>query len=151
MTESDEHLGRYINQLSRDIRTAANLSLCRQSIDITGEQCRLMGYITHRILAGEEVFQREIEREFGIRRSSATSILSRIEKDGYITRVSDNSDGRLKKILLTEKGMQLHCILEENILAVEQTISKGMTEKEREEFMRLIKTAIENLSGLIGR
>lgn len=145
MQDSEEHLGRYINQLSREIRTAANLNLSRSGVDITGEQCRLIGYITHRTMAGEEVFQRDIEREFGIRRSSAASILSRIEKDGFIIRVGDSSDGRLKRIILTEKGRQLHLRLEQNIIRLEQTISEGMSEEEREEFMRLIKAAIRNL------
>ena len=52
------------------------------------------------------VFQRDIEREFSITRSTVTNILQLMERKGYITRQSVAQDARLKQLVLTEKGRQ---------------------------------------------
>ena len=54
------------------------------------------------------VFQRDIEREFSITRSTVTNILQLMERKGYITRQSVAQDARLKQLVLTEKGRQFH-------------------------------------------
>ena len=144
--EEHEHFGRYINHLSRLIRTACNTELSRCGADATGEQCRLIGYISHREKLGEEVFQRDIERDFGIRRSSAASILSHLERGGYIERFGDPADGRLKRVVLTAKGREFDRTLAQNIGNIEELISRGMSEEEKAEFMRLIKLAMGNLA-----
>lgn len=51
------------------------------------------------------VFQRDIEKEFDIRRSSVTSVLQLMEKSGFIIRTSEESDARLKQIHLTDTGL----------------------------------------------
>ena len=47
------------------------------------------------------VFQRDIEREFSITRSTVTNILQLMERKGYITRRSVEQDARLKQLVLT--------------------------------------------------
>ena len=49
------------------------------------------------------VFQRDIEREFSITRSTVTNILQLMERKGYIARRSVEQDARLKQLVLTEK------------------------------------------------
>ncbi|MCM1577977.1 MAG: MarR family transcriptional regulator [Ruminococcus sp.] len=144
----EEHLGRHVNYLSRLIKTACNSELAKCGADITGEQCRLMGYIAFRTDRGEEVFQRDIEREFGIRRSSAASILAHLERGGYIERMGDSSDGRIKRVILTEKGRELDERMKNVIDGVEECIAMGMTEEERAEFLRLVKKAAGNFEPL---
>ena len=64
------------------------------------------------------VFQRDIEREFSITRSTVTNILQLMERKGYIARQSVEQDARLKQLVLTEKGRQFH---ENTMLALHQT------------------------------
>ena len=47
------------------------------------------------------VFQRDIEREFSITRSTVTNILQLMERKGYIARQSVAQDARLKQLVLT--------------------------------------------------
>ena len=54
----------------------------------------------------EPVFQRDIEREFSITRSTVTNILQLMERKGYIRRQSVPQDARLKQLVLTEEGIQ---------------------------------------------
>ena len=56
----------------------------------------------------EPVFQRDIEREFSITRSTVTNILQLMERKGYIQRLSVPQDARLKQLVLTEEGIQRH-------------------------------------------
>ena len=51
----------------------------------------------------EQVFQRDIEREFSITRSTVTNILQLMERKGYIERQSVPQDARLKRLILTEE------------------------------------------------
>ena len=52
----------------------------------------------------EPVFQRDIEREFSITRSTVTNILQLMERKGYIQRLSVPQDARLKQLVLTEEA-----------------------------------------------
>ena len=53
----------------------------------------------------KEIFQRDFEQRFSIRRSTASNILKTMEQNGFIQRVSVESDARLKRIILTEKAL----------------------------------------------
>lgn len=55
----------------------------------------------------QPVFQRDLEAEFNIRRSTATGILQGLEKNGMINRQASRDDARLKEINLTPQGTQL--------------------------------------------
>lgn len=84
------------------------------------------------------VFQRDIEREFSITRSTVTNILQLMERKGYIARQSVAQDARLKQLVLTEKGRQFH---ENTMLALHQTdeyVAGLLTEEENTELLRLL-------------
>ena len=86
----------------------------------------------------EPVFQRDIEREFSITRSTVTNILQLMERKGYITRQSVEQDARLKQLVLTEKGRQFH---EDTMRAFHQTdeyVAGLLTEEENTELLRLL-------------
>ena len=83
-------------------------------------------------------FQRDIEREFSITRSTVTNILQLMERKGYIARRSVAQDARLKQLVLTEKGRQFH---ENTMLALHQTdeyVAGLLTEEENTELLRLL-------------
>lgn len=81
-----------------------------------------------------DVFQRDIEAEFSIRRSSVTSVLSGLEKKGYIRRESVLEDARLKKLVLTDKADQLAERINELIHNINNTLLKDIS---REDIMYL--------------
>ena len=146
--DETEHIGRYIGHLSKIIRCAANANLAKNGVDITGAQLRLLGYIRCCNEHGKCVYQRDIESEFQIKRSSVASILANLERGGYIVRTVDDSDARTKKVMLTEKGISTDRAMMENLSKLENTISADMTEEEREMFISLIKRAIKNVENL---
>ena len=98
------------------------------------------------------VFQRDIEREFSITRSTVTNILQLMERKGYIARQSVAQDARLKQLVLTEKGRQFH---ENTMLALHQTdeyVAGLLTEKGRqfhENTMLALHQTDEYVAGLL--
>lgn len=84
------------------------------------------------------VFQRDIEREFSITRSTVTNILQLMERKGYIERQSVPQDARLKRLVLTEKGA---CIHEKTMHSLHQTdefVESLLTPEENAELLRLL-------------
>ena len=93
----------------------------------------------------EPVFQRDIEREFSITRSTVTNILQLMERKGYIRRQSVPQDARLKQLVLTEEGIRLH---EKTLLSFHQTddyVAGLLTEEENAELLRLLNKLREAL------
>ena len=70
----------------------------------------------------DPVYQRDIEREFSITRSTVTNILQLMERKGYIERQSVPQDARLKRLILTEEGGRVH---EKTMLSLHQTDEFG--------------------------
>jgi MarR family transcriptional repressor of mepA len=93
----------------------------------------------------EPVFQRDIEREFSITRSTVTNILQLMERKGYIRRLSVPQDARLKQLVLTEEGVLFH---EKTMLSFHQTddyVAGLLTEEENAELLRLLNKLREAL------
>ncbi|MCD8025604.1 MAG: MarR family transcriptional regulator [Clostridiales bacterium] len=89
--------------ISREIKALDNI-LNRKLIAIATkagvEQVTVMhGWIIKYLYINREndIFQKDIEAEFAIARSTVTSILKLMEKKNYIRRISIESDARLKK------------------------------------------------------
>lgn len=92
-----------------------------------------------------DIFQRDFEARFSIRRSTATNMLKLMEKNGLITRESVPYDARLKKIVLTEKAIEIHNKATQNIKNMENTLKKGITYEELKFFYSVIDKIKANL------
>lgn len=76
-----------------------------QTLGLTSVQISIIDYIAHN--EDKDVFQRDIEKEFNIRRATATSSLKLMEDRNLITRTSVKKDARLKQLKLTPKANNL--------------------------------------------
>lgn len=137
-------LGRTSRLLCRYINTGtAKL----QADEMTGTHGRAIGYFYRN--RDRDIFQKDFEKEFDIRRSTASNILSLMEKNGLIVRQSVPYDARLRKIQLTPKAEGLHRELEAFFDNMEQELSKGISDEEMEFFvftLNKIKGNIERMS-----
>lgn len=111
--------------------------------DLTGMQ----GWIIRFIYLNRdiEVFQKDIEKEFNIRRSTATGMLKLLEKNGYLIRESVNYDARLKKLVLTEKAIVIQQKIEKKINEIEKTLVIGLSEEEIKSFHVIIEKIKRNI------
>jgi len=107
----------------------------------------MQGWIIKYIFKNEnkDIFQKDIENEFSIRRSTATVILQLMEKNNLITRESVTYDARLKKITLTEKAIEFHNTIKKDILKFEEQLIKDISEEELEVFFKVIEKMKKNI------
>lgn len=93
----------------------------------------------------KDVFQKDFESEFSIRRSTASNILKTMEQNGFIKRESVESDARLKKIVLTEDAINLHEAVLESINCREERLKKGIPQEDIEVFLKTADKLIANM------
>ncbi len=93
----------------------------------------------------KDIFQRDFEARFSIRRSTATNILKLMEKNGLITREAVRYDARLKKIVLTDKAVAIHKDATQNIEIFENTLKNGLTQQETEFLYKILDKIKANL------
>ena len=94
---------------------------------------------------GKDIFQKDFENEFSIRSSTATNILKALEQKGLIERVSVSNDARLKKIVLTDKAVEIHKQIKREIEEREQRIRKGISRDELDTFFAVLDKIARNL------
>lgn len=129
-----------INLIKRDV---ANLSTQIIPEGLTGLNLWILGYLYCN--RDKDIFQRDFEEQFKIRRSTTTNVLKTMEKKGLIRRISVDYDGRLKKIELTDKSLAIHEKIERDIMVMEQKVINGLTEEEIITFCKIIDKIKNNL------
>lgn len=92
-----------------------------------------------------DLFQRDIEEFLSIQRPTATRMLNHMEESGLIKRESVDYDGRLKKLTLTKKAIDLYKSIFYEINRVEEYMTRGLTDKEKTEFLRIARKIRKNL------
>ncbi len=125
--EDKKHIGKEINIVSNKIRRRVDNEVSKYGI--TGVQGKIIGFLYYQSQK-RDIFQKDIENDFKIRSSSVTSVLNHMEKNGYIKRVSVCEDGRLKKIILTDKGIEVNETVFKAICDIEKQIEEELTEGE---------------------
>ena len=80
-----------------------------------------------------------------MRRSSANSLISYMEQNGYLTREPVKEDARLKRLVLTEKGRETSKNIQQRLDDFEASLSVLYTEEEQHELLRLLKRVIDQL------
>jgi len=133
--DNEIRIGREIfglaNQLKRKIGKESS------QYGVTSIQGRIIGFVNWQS-SKRDIFQKDIEAEFNIRRSSVTSVLKLMEKNGLIERVSVSEDARLKKIILTEKGREVDKHVHNFIDDMENELKDEFTDIELDMFMDLV-------------
>ncbi len=133
-----ESIGHEIKALDHLMQRKMIMIASKSGLDkVTVMHGWIIGYLSHNI--NTDIYQKDIESEFAISRSTVTNILKLMEKKGYITRTSVESDARLKKISLTDKGKQTGAILQKAVDENEKVFDKLLDEDEKKSFLLLIK------------
>ena len=90
--------------------------------------------------------QKEIAAGCFIEAGSLTSILNRMEEKGIIERRMLNGNRRSYYIFLTESGKKLQKLVEQGFSKIEKEVWDGISDIERDAFMKTFLKINENLS-----
>ena len=137
-------LGFRIRSLWQQIKRLMNRHLTENDgYGLTGMQFAIVSYIAKES-AERDVFQKDLEQKFDIRKSTVTGILNTMERDGLLLRETVPYDARLRKMMLTDKALQAKQNSEQVIDTVESQLSKGLTEEEIATFLSILEKISKN-------
>lgn len=141
-----EHIGWRIKNISKSIRrNVGNSKLFKENPDLTNVNGWTIGFICKRNCEGIETYQKDIEKEFKISRSTATELLQNMEQHGYLYREVSPLDNRLKRIVLTEKSIELQKNVFNTLNGVDTKMLNGFTEEEKEKLFSFLARVQKNL------
>lgn len=133
--------GKVINKISNRLRRRSGE--VQRAVGISGAQGAILDYILVES-AERSVYQKDIEREFGLRPSTATESLKALEAQKLIMRVPDERDGRWKRIVFTPEAERVREKLKAEIDQSEELLLRGVTEEEKELFLRIAGKMLGN-------
>lgn len=144
-----------VNNLALEIRTIANLM--RRAVEscphveeianLTSTQLWILKYLDEN--RGNDVFQRDLEAEFQVRRSTITGILQGMERKGLIERQSVSHDARLKKITLTGIADNLFQKISMDLTGIDEMLLTGISQEELDTFGLVLNKIKDNIEGNI--
>ena len=137
----NKHAAHYINKLSNKLRRKIDAFPSRAML--SGSQGRVLHFV---LAQNHDVFQKDIEEEFGLRSPTATQLLKKMEQDGLIRREVMAEDGRLKRILVSEKALQYKDVVITDLINLEEELTKEIPQEEMDIFFRIIEKMMENVS-----
>ena len=140
--EEKKDVGKYLQMLSRQIKRRMDKSV--SEYEITGKQVSILLYI-YEESKKRDVYAKDIEVAFDMRRASVTGILQLMEKNGIIKREENNQDARLKKLILTTKAKEARNKLKKEIIQVEKILTKDISKKDLETFITIMQKMSFNL------
>lgn len=140
----DRRLGFELHRASRMVKRYIDSDTNKLYVDkMTGTHGWAVGYFYGN--KDRDIFQRDLEQEFDIRRSTASNILSLMEKNGLIKRESVPYDARLKKITLTDKAIEIQNKIDDNFERLEFTMRRGISDEELNTFYNVLDKICNNL------
>ena len=132
MCEEHFHIGPQVHKMDRSISKLLEARVKAEGLD---EVTLMHGWILRYLYEHQdaEIYQKDIEKYFGICRSGVTNIIQALEKKGLVCRASVASDARLKKVMLTDAELE-----------------EGITEEELQAFLRVTHKVHLNLRKMRG-
>jgi len=146
LEKANQALGFRIKAVNNMIRRNLDMRFSEAGMEeLIGMQGPMLGFLSD-CSQRQDVFQKDIEREFNIRRSTATVMLQKLEQKGYIVRESVDYDARLKRIVLTEKAIEANRAIRSQIDAFHEEMEMGITQEEKDLFFNVLDKMMENLT-----
>ena len=105
-------------------------------LGLNSQQGRVIQYIYNN--QDKNLIQKDLADVFGRTTASITSMLSGLEKKGYIRREIPSDNERQKNIYVEEKGIELIDTFNKNFIELEEELISSLTEEEREIFLSIL-------------
>jgi len=87
----------------------------------------------------------ELAGRLGITGPTVVKAAQRMEASGLVTRRRDDKDGRLVRIYLTDRGRSVVQPIEDDIRAIGQRATTGLTPEQRQTLMAALAKILDNL------
>lgn len=130
--EETKNIGIRFRMINNAIRRYIdrNSDLKKEIDNVTCSNGWIIGHLCRMESLGRDVYQRDFETDFGITRSTVSKVLKLLEKKGMIERKAVSHDGRMKKIVLTDKSREIGRQMHEQGEKAEAQLTNGFTSEE---------------------
>ena len=139
---NEMYVGRLIHILSHTMKRH-NPAEVMENDDLTTMQKHVLKFILLETMH-RDLYQKDIEEEFQIRKPAVTGILKLMEKNGYIYRESAKQDARLKQIIPTEKAEKIRPAILKSIEEGEAKMLRGIPKEDVELCKQVLWQMYEN-------
>lgn len=138
------NLGKELHRL--DVRTCRilnqQLSACGLD-ELSGTNGRIIRFLNEN--EDRDIYQRDLEKEFGITRSTASRVLTLMEEKDLVIRSGVSHDARLKKLTLTEKAKGYGDIMHRHAENMSRKLLEGFTKEETAQLRQFIERMQKNI------
>ncbi len=138
MYEND--IGLLIKQISNLVRIRVDAEL--SAYDMTLSQLHVMRCLDE---AGGETTLKTIEHTLKVSHPTVVGLISRLEKNGYVTSLNGNGKQKSKLIRMTERGRQQKARLTENRKNTDALLLRGFSESEKESLGQMLQRIYLNI------
>ncbi|WP_418751815.1 MarR family winged helix-turn-helix transcriptional regulator [Frisingicoccus sp.] len=111
--------------------------------NVTRNNGWILNYLAHH--SDRDIYQRDIENDFCIRRSTVSKVIRLMETKGLLRRETVPGDARLKKLVLTPDGEKLQAAIEREQQETERLLRRGVTEEELRIFHQVMEKFKNNI------
>ncbi|MBQ6813967.1 MAG: MarR family transcriptional regulator [Lachnospiraceae bacterium] len=144
--DHEKKIGIQIRNTNNIIRRVVTNQPTSKLMDkLTGTNTWLLAYIGEQTDKGIDVFQRDIEENFGITRSCVSKVITLMEQKGFIERKEVEHDARLKKLVLTEEAAKYAAKMREDSIEMEKKITAGFSDEEKDKLLEFLDRIVTNL------
>lgn len=109
----------------------------------SGAQGRVLHYLLDH--PDEEIFQKDIEEEFGLRPSTATTLLQSMERKGLLRREPSEKDARYKKLTLTPEAEKHRGALFAEMSQLTEKLAGSIAPDDLKTWQKVTEQMIKNL------
>lgn len=135
-----QRVARLIGEVAREWRFQMNHALKPLGLSLSTRQVLVQLHRNPPALA-----QGDLARRLGIEGPTLVPLLDRLEKKGWIRRVTDAADSRKKQVSLTARGQAQIPALEEVAMQLRQRMMQDMQLKEVEQAADLLQKIRDNI------
>ena len=136
-----ESVYKYVTQLSNAQRRL--IDRLAKGRTYSGAQGKVIHYLFEN--TDKVVYQKNIERDFGMRPATATELIKSLEKMEMVRRVPSEKDGRCKEIVLTKNAEALRDEVSDDMYKLERLMTKAIEEKELLLWVSITERMLDNL------
>lgn len=138
-----DHIGLHIRTLSNLISRRINQMVAEEEETLTARQSWVLDFLAQ--CRDQDILQRDIEKRFSIRRSTASHMLQLMEKNDYIRRICVPDDARMKKLIITEKGIEAQRRMKDRLCRFEELFQSNITYEDLQLLKKLLRQLEDNL------
>ena len=121
-------------------------NLKNQKIFPTPTQMQIIAYILKH--KNEDIYQRDLENVLKLRRATVSGVLKTMEKNGFIIRITDKEDTRIKKIILNKNAEEIFEKSEKKLDELEKIVIKDISKTDLKIFSNVIDKMKENIENM---